>query len=30
MKAMKEVIWLEGLVSDLGLQQDDTIVFCDD
>ena len=27
--AVKEVILLRGLVSDLGLQQDETIVFCD-
>jgi hypothetical protein len=28
-KVVKEAIWLRGLVSDLGLQQDETIVFCD-
>jgi hypothetical protein len=28
-EAVKEAIWLRGLVSDLGLQQDDTVVFCD-
>jgi hypothetical protein len=28
-EAVKEAIWLRGLVSDLGLQQDETIVFCD-
>jgi 3-mercaptopyruvate sulfurtransferase SseA len=28
-EAEKEAIWLRGLVSDLGLQQDKTVVFCD-
>ena len=28
-KAVKEDIWLRGLVCNLGLQQDSTIVFCD-
>ena len=28
-EAVKEAIWLKGLVGDLGLQQDDSIVFCD-
>jgi len=28
-EAMKEAIWLRGLVSDMGLQQDETVVFCD-
>ena len=28
-KAAKEGIWPKGLVSDLGLQQDQAIVFCD-
>ena len=28
-EAVKESIWLKGLVSDLGLKQGDTIVFCD-
>jgi hypothetical protein len=28
-KAVKEAIWLRGLVSDLRLQQDETVVFCD-
>jgi len=28
-EAVKEAIWLRGLVSDLGLQQDETVVFCD-
>jgi hypothetical protein len=28
-EAVKEAIWLRGLISDLGLQQDETIVFCD-
>jgi hypothetical protein len=28
-KAVKEAIWLRGLVSDLGLQQDETVIFCD-
>lgn len=28
-EAMKEAIWLKGLVGDLGLQQDDSVVFCD-
>ena len=27
-EAVKEAIWLRGLVNDLGLQ-DETIVFCD-
>jgi len=26
---MKEVIWLRGLVSELGLQQDVFVIFCD-
>ena len=29
MEAVKVAIWLKGLVGDLGLQQDDTVVFCD-
>ena len=28
-EVVKEAIWLKGLVGDLGLQQDDSIVFCD-
>ena len=28
-KAVKEAIWLKGLVCNLGLYQDSTIVFCD-
>lgn len=28
-EAVKEAIWLRGLVSDLGLQEDVTTVFCD-
>jgi hypothetical protein len=28
-EAVKEAIWLRGLVSYFGLQQDETIVFCD-
>uniref|UniRef100_A0A2N9IZT5 Reverse transcriptase Ty1/copia-type domain-containing protein n=1 Tax=Fagus sylvatica TaxID=28930 RepID=A0A2N9IZT5_FAGSY len=28
-KAVKKAIWLKGLVGDLGLQQGDTLVFCD-
>jgi hypothetical protein len=28
-EAVKEAIWLRGLVNDLGLQQDETVVFCD-
>ena len=28
-EAVKETIWLKGLVGDLGLQQDDSVVFCD-
>ena len=28
-EAVKEAIWLRGLVSDLGLQQDETVMFCD-
>jgi hypothetical protein len=28
-EAVKEAIWLRGSVSDLGLQQDETVVFCD-
>jgi hypothetical protein len=28
-KAVKEAIWLRDLVSDLGLQQDENVVFCD-
>jgi hypothetical protein len=28
-EAVKEAIWLRGLVSDLGLKQDETVVFCD-
>ncbi|GLT72015.1 hypothetical protein SLA2020_439880 [Shorea laevis] len=28
-ESMKEAIWLRGLVSDLGLQQNETIIFCD-
>ena len=28
-EAVKEAIWLKGLVGDLGLQQDDFVVFCD-
>ena len=28
-EAVKEAIWLKGLVGDLGLQQDDSVVFCD-
>jgi hypothetical protein len=27
-EAVKEAIWLRGLVSDLGFQQDETVVFC--
>jgi hypothetical protein len=26
---VKEAIWLKGLISDLDLQQDETVVFCD-
>jgi len=26
---VKKAIWLRGLVSDLGWQQDETVVFCD-
>lgn len=26
---MKEAIWLRGLVSELGLQQDVLVIFCD-
>ena len=28
-EAIKEAIWLHGLVGDLELQQDETVVFCD-
>ena len=28
-EAVKETIWLKGLVGDLGLQQDDFVVYCD-
>jgi hypothetical protein len=28
-ETVKEAIWLRGLVSDLDLQQDETVVFCD-
>lgn len=28
-EAVKEAIWLQGLVSDLGLDQKKTLVFCD-
>jgi hypothetical protein len=28
-ETVKEAIWLKGLVSDLDLQQDETVVFCD-
>jgi hypothetical protein len=28
-ESVKEAIWLRGLVSDLGLQQNETIIFCD-
>ncbi len=28
-KAVKKAIWLKGLVSNLGLQHGDTLVFCD-
>ena len=28
-EVVKEAIWLRGLVSDLGLQQGETVVFCD-
>ena len=28
-EAVKVAIWLKGLVGDLGLQQDDSVVFCD-
>lgn len=28
-ESVKEAIWLRGMVSDLGLQQDDLTVFCD-
>ncbi|XP_040987629.1 secreted RxLR effector protein 161-like [Juglans microcarpa x Juglans regia] len=28
-KAVKEAIWLKGLISDLGLQHDALLVFCD-
>jgi hypothetical protein len=28
-EAVKEAIWLRGLVSDLGLQHDEIVVFCD-
>jgi hypothetical protein len=28
-EAVKEAIWLRGLVSDLGLQQDEAVIFCD-
>jgi len=28
-EGMKEVIWLRGLVSELGLQQDVLVIFCD-
>lgn len=28
-ESVKEAIWLQGLVSDLGLKQDATVVFCD-
>jgi hypothetical protein len=27
-ETIKEAIWLKGLVGDLGLQQDETIVLC--
>jgi len=28
-ETVKEAMWLRGLVNDLGLQQDKTVVFCD-
>jgi len=28
-EGMKEAIWLRGLVSELGLQQDVLVIFCD-
>ena len=28
-EVVKEAIWLKGLVGDLGLQRDDSVVFCD-
>jgi hypothetical protein len=28
-ETVKEAIWLRALVGDLGLQQDETLVFCD-
>ena len=28
-EVVKEAIWLRGLVCDLGLQQDTSVVFCD-
>jgi len=28
-EAMKEEIWLKGLISDLGFSQDKVIIFCD-
>ena len=28
-EAIKEALWLKGLVSNMGLQQDSTIMFCD-